>query len=244
MRPVRPVSRSLAPTVSSRRAGRSPQRILLATALILPALTASCREGARPLMAEFDSPAGPSKSLRETFDFLRAAQERKAFLSLRPYVEPVQRDEVVDLLLAVDALEIAQAAMLQAVERSCPGAPRAHPDLTAMMADRLGIFSRHVEVVAQREDHGKGVATVSILVAGRSPPQEVRFRLLDGQWVYVPGPNVEELTETCRALTKALERVTRSLDSAGQVTPREVEEQYHLFLAPSIKRMTEGLHVR
>jgi hypothetical protein len=221
---------------------RSLKNVLLATTLILSTLAVSCREDTRPLMAEFDAPAGPSMSLRETFDFLLAANERRAFLALRPYIEPVQRDEVVDLLLAVDAFTIANAAALQAVGRACPGFPRERLDIS-VLADMLE-FSPRVQVVSEQEDRNKGEGAIAVRIAGQPEPQKVHFRLLDGRWVYVPGPHIDGLIGTFRALTKALERINRAIACSSEMTPEQIESQYKLFVVPTIKRVSGRLTAR
>lgn len=233
---------------SSPNAPPARRKLLVAvvSSLLLAAavLTISCEDDTRPLLAGYDKLSGPPKSLTETFEFLRQAREQKSYLALRPYIEPAYRDEVIDFLLAVDAFNMASDAARDTVKRSCPDLSAAsldRLDFSSMFADNLEIFSRRVEVIAQREDREKRAAVVSIRVGGRSPPEDVKFHLLDGYWLYDPGRHISEFTENYRALTKTLERVNRSLTCTENVTPETVAYQYQLFVEPTIKRIPPGL---
>jgi hypothetical protein len=218
-------------------------RVLTLSLLLLPTLGLSCRDDTRAVMAPFDAPAGPPKSLPETVAHLRASYSRKAYLALRPYVDPEGRDQLIDLLLAVDSLQAANGAALGAVQRVCPDAPREQLDISPI-ADTLELFSRHVQVVSAQEDRAAGRGTVLLRTSDRPPPVPVNFRLRDGHWVYIPGQHLEELTLAFRDLAKSLDQVTRCLADKGRMTPRQVEYQYELFVVPTWNRMSQTLAAR
>jgi hypothetical protein len=194
-------------------------------------------------MADFDLPAGPPKSLIDTITCIREAQARKAYLALRPYVDPDRRDQVIDLLLNADALLAANAAALQAVQHACPDFPRQEFDLSPAIVHSLGLFSQDVKVAPPQEDRNKeeNVVSINITAGGRSLTTDVHFRLRDGHWVYVPGRDIEKLIPAFRELTKAIDCVTRSLLTAGPMSPRKVEYQYELFVAPPWNRLKSAV---
>jgi hypothetical protein len=220
----------------------APRRLAaLASSLLLVAalLTVSCADDTRPLLAAYDKPEGVPRTLQETFNFLRRCRDEKSYLALRPYVVPSHRDEIIDLLLAVDAFNLTNAAALETATRVCPDlspGQRDWLDLSRLFIDQLEIFSHHVEVVAQREDRQKGEAIISLRIPGHSSLEDADFRLREGYWLYDPGPDVSQLSEILRAHTKALERVNRSLTYSEILTFKEVEDQYRLFIGTTKQR--------
>lgn len=221
-------------------------RVPIRCALLLPGLLAlapglNCENGnARPVMADFDLPAGPPKSLRETFDHLRDAYQRRAYLALRPYMDPEHRDQVIDLLMAADTLLAANSGVLKAIEKSSPETPRNRLDISGVITANLELFSRDVRVVEEREDVEAGRAVVSIEIAGASPPVDVCFRRREGHWVYVPGPGGAQTIQAFRELTKALDRTARSLAAAEQASPEQVISEYKLFVVPKLKQVARA----
>jgi hypothetical protein len=215
-------------------------RACLLWVAILPLLSGfTCQSGnSRPVMADSDLPSGPPKSLRETFDHLRDAYQRRAYLALRPYMDPAHRDQAIDMLLAVDNLLAANSAVLKVLECVSPQTPRARLDISGVITANLEIFSKEVEVLSQHEDREAGRATLTIEIAGTPPPVDVHFRLREGHWVYVPGSaGGAEMIQALRELTKALERVARSLAVSGNASPEQALKEYQLFVLPKLRAM-------
>ncbi|HOB75524.1 MAG TPA: hypothetical protein PKG54_13485 [Phycisphaerae bacterium] len=226
-------------------AGRCCQVLLLLVLMVtVPGLT--CRNvDTRPVMADFDLPSGPPKSLRATFDHLRDAYQRRAYLALRPYMDPAHRDQVIDMLLAVDDLLAANAAVLKAIDTALPDAPGPRPDISGVIMAHLELFSRDVRIVEEHEDRQAGQAIIRIEIANTPPPVDVHFRLREGHWVYVPGATGGPATiHAFRELTKALDRTARSLTTSEDLSPRQVLDDYRLFVLPMLNRMAQTLASR
>lgn len=216
------------------------QRHQLAAVLVaIGTFAAGCREDGAPLLAKFDAPTGPPKSLRETFDFLRDAHARKSYLAMRPYIEPGERGNVIDLLMAVDELLAANAGALRAVARVSPEMPASRLDAAPYILDTLGMFSREVEIIEQHEDPQAGTGEILLLIAGEPPPLSIEFKLLDGRWVYAPGAGGGEIIAALRNRTKALARIEQALAVADRLTPAQVAEEYELRLRRRIRPAVE-----
>jgi len=109
----------------------------------------------------FFSSDGPSQlSLRQTFDYLRQCRLAGDYSALRPHIDPGGRDGVVDLLVAVDELMLANTAALEAMKRSCPDVEVQPYDLS-FFQNKLELLSRDVEwIEAASKDRAEVVAQV------------------------------------------------------------------------------------
>ncbi len=106
----------------------------------------------------FFSSDGPSQlSLRQTFDYLRQCRLAGDYSALRPHIDPGGRDGVVDLLVAVVELMLANTAALEAMKRSCPDVEVQPYDLS-FFQNKLELLSRDVEWIeaASKAKGGSG----------------------------------------------------------------------------------------
>lgn len=208
--------------------------LVLVMAFVL--LAAGCDDEARPMMANFAVTKNSPLSLRETFDYLRSAYERKAYLAMVPYIEPDNRRQVVGLLVAADELLAANAGARKAIDRHCPQIMRDRYELAPLVTHNLEMFSAKIKVVGQREEESKGV--ISIEIEGVPTAVEVDFRLFNGRWVYVPGPGLDQIVAGYRDVAKALNGVAQSLNFSDDMTPEQVEREYQLRVIPKLKQMS------
>lgn len=214
--------------------------LLLSCLLCVPAT--ACHEDTAPVTAGYDVLQGPPKSLRETFELLRAEHARKAYLAMRPYIDPDSRDAVLDLLLAVDALLASNTAALAAVEKAAPEMPRQLLDIAPVITANLELFSRKVRITGEDEDRAAGVGTIRIVIEDTPPPVEVHFRLREGHWVYSPGASGGGgMVRALDDLAGALGLVARSIKVAGRMTPEQVAAEYRLFVTPRLNKLAQAL---
>jgi hypothetical protein len=176
---------------------------------------------------------GEPLSLSDTFHQLRACAATRSYRAMGPYIEPASRDEVIELLIAVDELLMANEAALQAAKRACPEMDVRAFDLSAM-ADDLDLFSRNVTYVACEELGDRGVVTAS--VSGRLPLDSIDFIHRGDYWMYDPGPSSPGMASTIREIARALNRIAFVL-SKQSVTIDDVRAEYRLRVSPKIRRL-------
>lgn len=162
--------------------------------------------------------------LRETCDHLRELLARRAYLAMRPYIDPEHRDDVIDLLVAMDELLAANAAAQAAIRQACPEIDPRPFDMSAMV-NQLELFSRDLQIVSLEEDGDR--AWVVLLIADQVPYERAQFERRDGRWVYLPGPGARDLTSMTRAIAEALGRVAFVV-SQGPHTPEQIQAEYRL----------------
>ncbi len=179
-------------------------------------------------------PQGPPLSLRQTYDRLRDWHAKHSYLAMLPHMDPDSRDEVIDLLMAMDELLAANAGAQLAISKACPGIEAERFDLAAQLADSLELFSTHIEFISDRRDGDRG--TVTVQIAGRVPLTHINFRRRAGHWVYLPGPVGRDLIPITRAITGALNRIALVV-SAGPRTREEIEAEYRLRIGRKLKRI-------
>ena len=125
-------------------------------------------------------------------------------------VVPERRDAVLDLLLSVDRLTVANRELERAV-REHIGAATATVFSRPGVANIVGVFSRDVDVVSERVESNH--AEVTIQVASRVPLEHVALVRRGGVWLIETDPPVPGLSEEIRNLAAALTDVARSVRS-------------------------------
>jgi hypothetical protein len=178
----------------------------------------------------FRQRASPSTA-RDTFERLRDCRKTGAYAAMRPYIHDSGRDGMIDLLVAVDELVLANAAVQEAVRQVCPGTDAPY-DLSAVQ-DWLEIFSREVNLIDVKQTGDQ--ATLTFQIARRLPVISTQFVRTDGVWQYVPAPDQAGVVRAVRQLTRALGQIELSLSKQPVLTPEQVREEYRTRLEPKLK---------
>ena len=150
------------------------------------------------------APASPIDTVRACHALRNAGQFRQA----AEMVVPERRDAVLDLLLSVDRLTVANRELERAV-REHIGAATATVFSRPGVANIVGVFSRDVEVVSERVESDR--AEVTIQVASRVPLERVALVRRGGVWLIETDPPVPGLSEEIGNLAAALVDVARSV---------------------------------
>ena len=207
----------------------------LATIVCLT-LIAGCDRGA-PDTADASpacqGPQGVPLSLQETYDRLRDLRARRSYVAMRPHVDPEFRDEVIDLLIAMDELLAANAGAQSALQKTCPDVDARMFDMSPM-TNRLELLSRDVELVGLHEEPDS--AKITLQIADRARPQQAQFERRDGRWLYMPGPGAKELTLVARNITLSLNRIALVV-SEGPMTRDQIESEYRLRVCRKLKQI-------
>lgn len=209
-------------------------RRLILTAILI-SLCFGCDRQDEPFWPTDPVPPGPPLTLEETFEKIRSLHERRSYLPLRAYIHPNGRESVIDLLIAIDELQAANQAALRAIEESCPEAPLKRYDLAGRLVSNLEMFSRDVKFVDASSQDAR--ATVRIRVGDANVLRSVSFERRGDHWLYVPGPRVDELVTLVRELTRQFHRLA-TLVSTGPRTPRQIDQEYYLFVARRFRKLT------
>ena len=176
-------------------------------------------------------------SLSDTFHQLRTCLTERSYRAMEPYIDPTGRDEVIELLIAVDELLAANDAALQAARQACPDMDLQPFDMSSV-ADSLDLFSREVTYVACEESGDRGVVTAN--VSGRLPLDRIEFIRTDDTWRYAPGPSWPTITPTIREIARALDRIVFVI-SSKPLTPDDIREEYRLRVAPKVRRLVASV---
>lgn len=170
-------------------------------------------------------------TMRETFDCLRQWYERGSYSALRSYIDPLCRDDVIDLLIAVDELMVANAAARQAIEKSCQQIDPAIFDMSVLQNEHLDLFSRDMQVVRLEEKGDQGA--VMVQVGNSMPLVNLRFRRQDDRWVYVPGAMTAKLTVRLREIAYVWNQFALVVASRPQ-SADEVMHEFKLRVQPKL----------
>ena len=191
------------------------KRFLLggATVIVSLLLSGACNRATEQSPETKVAPAGKSISSAPAspIDTVRACHALRNSGQLRQAAEmvvPERRDAVLDLLLSVDRLTIANRELERAV-RERIGAATATVFSRPGVANIIGVFSRDVEVLSERIDSDR--AEVTIQVDSRVPLQRVSLVRLGGVWLIETDPPVPGLSEEIQNLAAALADVARSV---------------------------------
>ncbi len=206
--------------------------LIAAVATAFPA----CRPPADDQGPSADVCVNPPRSVRQTFDCLRLWHARCAYAAMRPYLDPNAREDLVDLLVAMDELLAANAGTQAAIRQACPGLDPSPYDLSYLQ-HYMAFFSKDVEYVRERNMGDEVVVVVQI--GGRMPLEELQFRRLKPKkgpswWVYVPGGQVPQLVPLIRQVAGALSQITLVLSTSKNVTPEEVRREFEIRIRQRI----------
>jgi len=176
---------------------------------------------------------GEPLSLPDTFHQLRACLAERSYRAMEPYIDQAGRDEVIELLIAMDELLAANDAALQATTQACPDMD-VQPFDMASVADSLDLFSREVTYVSCEESGDRGAVTAN--VSGRLPLDRIEFVRKGDYWMYDPGPSQPTVTSTIREIALAMDRIVFVIANRT-LSPDEIREEYRLRVAPQVRRL-------
>ena len=196
-------------------------------------LSGACdRQATSPRAASSASVAAPA-GLVETYEQLRGDHARGAYQSMRPYIDPQHREDVIDLLVAVDELLAANTGAQEAIRRACPTVAAERFDLS-MVADNLELFSRDARLIRAEEQGDRG--TVTVQIADRVPLVHLRFERRQGRWIYLPGQWDAPIIPTVREVAGALNRIAVVV-SSGPRAPEDIESEYRFRIGPKLRQV-------
>ncbi len=199
--------------------------------LAVMAVTIGCRHGP----GEADGSTGtPPDSAQATFEAMRDWYAQGAYARLRPHIDPAQRDNLIDLLVALDELLAANEAVLAAIRAACPTADTAQFDLS-YLRDWMELFSREARIVHKQEQDGRAVLTVQ--VGMRMPFERLEFEFRDGRWVYLPGRIPRETASAVRRLIVTLDRFRVTVASERPVTEDTLLQEYRIRVRPRLAQI-------
>ncbi|UCC30652.1 MAG: hypothetical protein JSU86_20960, partial [Phycisphaerales bacterium] len=169
--------------------------------------------------APSDEPLSPIETIRRVHQYRLAGQLGR----IRPHLVPDQRFAVVELIQAIDRLEWANEA-LQAVVTEHIGRASASAFDRSQVANIIGVFSKDVEVIAERVEGERAVVTIQV---GRKVPlDEVDLTRHEGRWLIqtdTPIPGVAaELRKLADVLLDGARRLEKERLTAVQLA-REIE---------------------
>lgn len=134
-----------------------------------------------------DQPARPpdaAAAARAVIDELRQLRHAGRYDDIEPLVAPGRFAPLRELLLSVDALLHANAALTSFVQREISAALAQNID-QSYWAEMLGIFSRDVHVISAQIDGDE--AAVTFQIRDHLPLDHTTLRLVNGAWRYDPG---------------------------------------------------------
>ena len=210
---------------------RTPIPLAAACTLAWLSLSGCERDDAASTQPVSPSVTEPT-SLRDTFDCLREWYARGSYKTMRAYIEPTCRDDVIDLLIVVDELLAANAGARQVIQEACPQIDLTLFDMSALQNEYLDLFSRDAQVIRLDESDGQG--TVTVQIGNRLPLAHLRVRKRQGRWIYVPGETSPELVGRLRDIARAWDRLTLVV-SARPHSPEEIMHEYRLRIQPKLK---------
>jgi hypothetical protein len=200
--------------------------------VVLIATATGCRHGSGEADASSEPPPA---TVQATFESMRDWYAQGAYARLRPHIDPAQRDNLIDLLLALDELMAANEAVLEAIRAACPGADPAQFDLS-YLRDWMELFSQEVRIVHKQEQDVRAVLTVQ--VGTRLPLERLEFEIRSGRWIYLPGLVPREAASAVRRLTVTLDRFRVTVASQRPVTEDGLLQEYWLRVRPRLAQIT------
>jgi hypothetical protein len=179
--------------------------------------------------------AASMTSPKAVYEQLRQWHAEGSYLNMQPWIDPAGSDELIDLLVAMDEFQTANATAQVALARACPEIDPREFD-TPWLENSLGLFSRDAEYVGE-EIHGDR-ATVIIDVRGREKPLE--FERRGSRWMYMPGACDPRLTAFVASLARSLTQIATTF-SGGPCPPAKVASEYRYRVASKIDQMRRSL---
>jgi hypothetical protein len=208
-------------------------RFTILSLILAAAVTVWTKVG--PLLHGSSFPAVPATA-GETFTFLRECHRNRAYGAMRPHIHPSGREGVIDLLISVDELRLANSAVLAAMKRVCPEVETERYDLVGVIQDRLELFSREVELVDVREDGEK--ATLTVEISRRLPLERLEFEGYGGVWQYLPGPENLAVLQAIRQLSRTLHQIELALSSRDW-TAEQIDREFRIRIRPRLRLLKQ-----
>lgn len=172
--------------------------------------------------ADPSAAAADLSSPRAVYDRLREWHAGHSYMSMMPWIHPAARDDLIEVLVAVDELMLANTSAQVAIAQSCPSIDPRPFDMSAI-SNFLDLFSRDAEFVGEKIEGETAVVTIQ--VARRLPLKHLRFERDQGRWVYHPGPLPDGLAASIRLLAKGLDRFATAI-AAGTCSPDKVDSEF------------------
>jgi hypothetical protein len=189
--------------------------------------TATGRATAEPAYAA-DSPAG-------TVLRLHACRVEGRYAEMLELLTPENREEVRDLVLAVDQLIAAEMTLRRKLVKELGEGSATRFNQRDQVANILGPFSRDIRIVDEKISGDS--AEVSLQVAARVPLETVKLVGGDGgAWRVKVDEPIDGLSGEIRNLAKATDKVAAELERR-HLSLEEVEKELNLRQAPILKRM-------
>lgn len=185
--------------------------------MVVISVAAGCKDRpAAPAAVQPDSP-------RAVFEHLRTAHASHSYMNMLPWIQPELRNDVLDLLVAVDELMTANTSAQVAISQSCPDLDPQLYDLSRVRYF-LGVFSKDAEFIGERIEGD--TAEVTFQIAKRLPLKTARFRKHEERWCLVPTESKSGLATSIRLLAKGLNRFAAVVASEA-CSPEKVESEFH-----------------
>jgi hypothetical protein len=171
------------------------------------------------------SPADPADVLRK----MRQQYEAGRYRLIEPYIAAERRVQLVDTLIAVDQVLVANRRLQSVVtEHYGPGAALVW-DL-GELEYHVGPFSRNAQIIRSEKRGQK--ATVVIQIAERIPLQDIHFvQNKEGGWQYLPDQPIEGMPAGLRRLARKMDELSETLQG-GEVTQNQFEQRYRTEVLP------------
>lgn len=176
----------------------------------------------------------PPQTIEQTLTYLRQAHVEGAYQRLTAHLTPDARKPLVDLLIAIDEVLVANRGTQTAIKEACPQVDPRWFDVS-FLADWLELFSDDLTVI--RVDRQAGRGTVTAQVGDRMPLVYLNFERNQGRWVYQSGPIDAALIPLVRDVARALDQVTQSVASETHATPEAIQREFEVRLKPRLERI-------
>lgn len=181
--------------------------------------------------AETRAPANvsPARSPADVVTLLQTLHSRRAYDQIASLIVADRRETSLALLRAIDEVLDANKSLRHTAEEEYSGPITETWDL-ASMADNLGPFSEHVQLIRQQFKGGR--ATVTLQAGDNIPLIHAEFELVSGTWQYRPEPSPARLTTELLALARTLRSVEESVQHGAPF-----ESYYDSFLYRVLPQM-------
>lgn len=207
-------------------AGRS---VLVSLSLCTLSFTA-CGKGPSAGQA---AAGGGQSTVQESFEVLRGLARSHSYVDLRQYIEPGGSETVIDLLMAIDELEAAEAGARQQIQRCCTGTDPAMfdaPDFSHLLP-----FAAPGLVVQRVSETGDSAC---VEVASGGTCRRVEFVRQGRRWLYVPPAFPRDLPVAIRRLAGTIDRLSVAL-TATPKTPTQLAQHCRIFIEPKARHAIE-----
>ncbi len=161
---------------------------------------------------------------------LRELHRQHRYKDMESLVETGRAGPLIDTLMAVDRLLAASRQLQQTAEKHIGPRAAVACDL-GDLADYLGPFSRHVQIVSTRlEDDG--TAQVAYRVGQRVPLERAEIRRVAGRWRYIPDKPDPALPRLLMDLTERMGRLDAMAPAQTWTEQAFIDEYAARIVAP------------